>query len=302
MIKHIVIGILAIVVVLLIVVSVNLEHRRDILEQELTIALEYIHELLILQEPLEQEPLEAEIQEMPENDIHYRVIRLILDYAPKRLREVFDQDIKLDEPDDFVLLPRNRILISGEWFCVHTDMTYTVEAIFNFRLRYDEIRLSLLCYDPFGRGEWRNPWDSPNKHRWVRYHELETVPMRFYSMGSDWGEIDYIVEYLNGDTFSEKLAYYSLKHLNRRIVDAWFVGRILYVNLHHSEPMAMGNGTFGELVRYSTLVLSMASVPNIEALVILVDGQREATVGGHGMSFRDVYLTNGLDFVSLMGW
>ena len=133
-IKHIVIGILAIVVVLLIVVSANLEHRRDILEQELTIALELIHELLIL-----QEPLEAETQEMPASDVHYRVIQLISDYAPERLREVFDQDIKLDEPDDFVLLPRNRILISGEWFCVHTDMTYTVEAIFNFWLRYDEI-------------------------------------------------------------------------------------------------------------------------------------------------------------------
>ena len=66
-------------------------------------------------------------------------------------------------------------------------------------------------------------------------------------MGGDWDETGCVVEYLDGETFSEELAYFALKYLGRRIVNAWFVGRVLYVNLHHSEPMAISSGTFGEM-------------------------------------------------------
>ena len=288
-IEHIAIGIMALIIAALIVHSAMLARQNHSLEQELAAMQESIHEMLIVQASLEKEPQATEIAA----PLHYRVIEHVLEIAPERLRDVFDEDVELNEPGDFVILPRNRILISGQWFCIRTGMTYTIEAIFSFRQHYGEIQMSLLSYSPFGwGGGWRNPWGSPNRNSWVRYHELESVPVRFYSMDANSFEAWYSVEYLNGETFSEELTYHTLSHLNRRIVDAWFVGRILYVNLHHSEPMAMSSGTTGEYIMYSTFVSSMASVPGIDALVILIDGQRETTIGGHGMSFNDIYLIN----------
>jgi len=278
-IEHIVIGILSLIIAALIVSNVVFTQRKYMLEQELTAAQQLIHEML----------LEAE---EPTDPIHYRVIQHILDVAPERLRRVFDENVELNEPESFVILPNDRIWVSGQWVCHHFGMTYTIEAIFSFWVQNNEIWLELLSYSPFGYRRWRDPYESPNSHSWVRYHELEIVPVRFYGMGGEWHEVWYDVEYLSGAAFSEELAYHALKRLNRRIVDAWFVGRILYVNLHHSEPMAMSSGTFGELVMYSTLVSSMASVPGIDALVILVDGRREAEIGGHGLPFKDIYLVN----------
>ena len=296
--EHIVIAILTVVIAVLILMSISFGRRNYVIAREFILMQDLIYGLFA------QEPLEAEIQEDPTDDIRYYVIQRILDEAPEKLRQVFDEDMELNTLEDFVMLPRNRILISGQWFCSHTQMPHTIEAIFGFRLWNDVLWLDLLSYSPFGWNDWRDPWGSPNRHSWARHHELETVPVRFYEVCSNFEEIWYVVEYLDGEMFSDKLAYYTLKHLNRRITDAWFSsrGRILYVNLHHSEPMAMSSGTTGEFMMYLSLVLSMASVPDIDALVILVDGRREAEIGGHGMSFRDIYLTNDLSFASLRGW
>jgi len=296
--KHIVIGAFTLIIVILIVYSTISVRRSNVIRQELTAAQEALHEMQFTHDMqrLDILGLLKEIEELqagePIDPVHYRAMQYILDVTPERLRCVFDEDVELNASEDFVMLPNNRILISGEWVCPHFETTYTLEAIFRFWVQDDEISLSLLSYSPFGWADWRDPWESPNRHSWVRHHALETVPIRFYEMGANWGDFWYNVEYLNGETFSDELAYQALQHLNRIIIDAWFVGRILYVNLHRSEPIRMSSGTFGEFAMYSTLVSSMASVPGIDALVILVDGQRESWYGGHGASFKDIYLIN----------
>ena len=183
------------------------------------------------------------------------------------------------------------IIVSCIIFVQQNNMlgqAHTAAQVFN-----DEVPLNPLSYAAV------DLYEPSDHHHWVRYHELETVPVRFYGMDGDWDDVWYHVEYLNGETFSEALAYHTLKHLNRNIVDAWFADQTLYIDLHYSEPEAMSGGTFGEFVMYSTLVSSMASVPGIDALVILVDGQREATIGGHGMAFRDIYFIDDLGAASL---
>jgi len=321
-IERVVIGVLILVIAILVAYSAIALRRSYILGQELSAAEAFIHEMQLEHEALRaetydefideyideslvesygelfgesleeslDEPFEEPHAEAPADSIYYLVIQSVLDIAPERLRQVFDEEVELNAAEGFVMLPDNRILISGQWFCAFTEMPFTIEAIFMFWLQDDEVSLSLLSYSPFGWANWRDPWESPNSHSWVRYHVLETVPVRFYGMGGDWDDIWYSVEYLNGESFAEELAYHALKHLNRIIIDAWFVGRILYVNLHHAESTRMSGGTFGEMAMYSTLVSSMASVPGIDALVIMVDGQREATFGGHGAAFSDIYL------------
>ena len=242
--ERVVIGILTLVIIALLVYSAIAIRRVSIIGQELSATQDVIYEILLMQDASDivinniQEHVESQEELKPETPtcpIHNRVISRIFDVAPERLRLVFDEDVKIGAPEDFVMLLDNRILISGQWFCAVTEVTYTIEAIFMFWLRDDEISLELLSYSPFGWAGWQDPWESPNQHSWVRYHALETVPVRFYAMGGDWDEVWYNIEYLNGQTFAEELAYHALQHLNRRIVDAWFVGRILYVNLHHSE-------------------------------------------------------------------
>jgi len=299
--EHIIIGILSLVVVALIVFYAMVVQRNSVLGQELNTAHEVIHRVLLVHEALEdelealraatEEPQSKEPQpDEPTAAICHRVIEHILDIAPGRIRELFNEDVAFNPPEEFILLPNNRILINGQWVCSHSEMIYTLEAIFSFWEWNNEIWVELLSYSPFGWGDWRTPWESPNIHSWVRYHELETVPVRFHWMGGDWDDVGYDVRYLNGENFTEELVYHAQKYLNRIITDAWFVGRILYVNLHHSEPMRMSSGTFGEFVMYYTLVSSMASVPGIDALVIMVDGQRESIFGGHGAAFSDIYL------------
>jgi len=308
-IKHSIFGVLIFIIAALIFFCAMYMLRVHRLRQWYTDAQEYINEQQhtndIIRAKLQQvsETLKSEIAKMQEK-LHYLqieapidpthdlILQRILDIAPERLAYVFNENIELNPPEYFVFLPNNRILISGEWFCTHFEIHHTIEAIFGFWLWNDEINLELRSYAPFGWDGWRDPWHSPNSHSWVRHHTLETVPVRFYGMGGDWDEIWYNVEDLNGENFAEELAHYAFQRLNRRIVDAWFVGTILYVNLHHNEPMRMSSGTFGEFAMYSTLVSSMASVPGIDALVIMVDGQREATFGGHGATFSDIYLIN----------
>lgn len=228
------------------------------------------------------------------NPEHERVIEYVLRLAPERLREVFDEDVTLNPPEEFVFLPRNRILVSGQWYCSVYEIDVTLDAIFSYSLWDDRLSVSLRSYAPFGRDdwEWGEPWYSPNRHWWDREHSLEIVPVRFYDMCPNTFETTYITEYLSGEAFAGEFAYFAYKHLNRIIADAWFVDTILYVNLHRNESMRMSSGTTGEYIFYRTLLYSIASVPGIDAFVVMIDGWREATFGGHGAAFRDIYLIN----------
>jgi len=300
-IEHIVIVVLSLIIAAVITHSAMFVRQNYMLRQELDEVQESFHDMLLVQASLDAEiqegkiqkdELQAELEAMKLVDLtHYRVLQHISDVAPEILWYFFDEDVELNDPDEFVMLPNNRILISGQWFCEYHEMMHAIEAIFWYRIRNDEIWLDLLVYSPFEWASWRDPWESYfHRYSWVRTHELETVPVRFHWIDGDGVTTGYNTEYISGENFTEELAYHALQHLNRIIIDAWFVGRILYVNLHHSEPMRMSSGTFGEYVMSSTLISSMSSVPGIDALVILVDGQRGATFGGHGAAFMDIYL------------
>ena len=297
-IKYSVFGILVFIAAVLIIACAIYMRRVHIISQSYANMQEHFYEISHANEVLKAEIVEIQEElinlqtEATADPLYYQAIQQILDTAPEKLAYVLSENVQLNPPETFVILPNNRILINGQWFCTHCETYHTIEAIFSFWIWNDEIQLGLRSYSPFGRGTWRDPWQSPNEHSWVRYHAMDIVPVRFYSMGGDRDEVWYNVKYLSGENFSEELVMYALQYLNRRITDAWFVGTILYVNLHHNEPMRMSSGTFGEYAMYSTLVSSMASVPGIDALVIMVDGQREATFGGHGATFSDIYLIN----------
>ncbi|MCL2753123.1 MAG: hypothetical protein FWE44_03130, partial [Defluviitaleaceae bacterium] len=199
--KYITIGVLSIIIAALIVFCAIFIRQNNVLRQNLVNSQENVSQLMLLHETLEAEEFD---------DMHYRAIQRVLEEAPNRLRQVFDEAVELNSPEGFVMLPKNRILVSGHWHCAHTDTIYTMEAIFSFWLWNDEISIDLLSYSPFGWAGWRDPWQPDNSHWAPRHHPLETVPVRFYSMGGDWDDIWYNVEYLNGENFAEELAYFAM--------------------------------------------------------------------------------------------
>jgi len=219
-----------------------------------------------------------------------QVIEHILHYAPDILTQAWGTEVTLSPPEEFVILPDNHILVRGQWTCYHTGMTITMDAIFHYSVGWDGWTvIRLMLYAPVGWwSESFTPWHAPD---WQpRYHTMETVPVRFYDMCPNTFESWYVTEYLSGETFAEELAYFAYMHLDRIISDVWFTGRLMYINLHPSEQRRMAGGTTGETIRYSTLVDSLSSVPDIDAFIILINGHPGVYFGGHGFHFSDVYL------------
>jgi len=308
-----------VLVLLIAVMSVqrynHLQNTAALLEQ-LSAANETVlqmsHEFEILQVEM------AELQETQENlpfaeeewDSRF-LQQAVYENAAAILSEIVDTEVLITADfEDFVVMPnRNLIWLFGEW---ESDVLgeVTIEAFFRFwGAEMGVIAIELVMYSPFGWGAgWRTHlpnWQDLGSWRRSREHALQSVPVRFYWV--DWGgseEMLHVTEYLDGENFSEELIRYAEMHLNRRITDAWFTdnGRILYVNLHFIEPMRMSSGTSGEMSMYHSLLQSLASVPNVELLVIMVDGMREPEFGGHGANFRDIYFTDEIDFVDWWGW
>ena len=83
-------------------------------------------------------------------------------------------------------------------------------------------------------------------------------------------------------------------------MDIWFNGDRLYINLHPEEDIR-GLGTSGEKAWHDELVLTFTSIPDIDEVVILVGGVREAWFSGHGIRFLDVYRVDDPRLVELRG-
>ena len=278
----------AILMTLVIVQGNRHEEIVNNLLNELAAAHEFVYELQLIEEEYEIEEYEYEIEP------YSHIVQHILEHAPAIVRELTGEDVELGSPEDFVMLLNNRILVNVTRYIGYHFGFESSEVVFRFwELEGGELQLELVSHG-FG-GWWLAGGESPNQWSWVRTHELELVPIRFYSPFTEWfQETEYTTEYIDGANFVEGLVYYAQMHLDRRVMDAWFAGRVLYINLHFDEPLRMGGGTFGEVMRHDTLVASMASVPGIDALVIMVGGRREAYFGGHGMAFSDIYLVNDL--------
>ena len=299
---------LLILLVLLAVLVVGLVYRREQewvvsgIAGELAAALDTISELSYKRDMLENQlQIILEPPLTQQNEQQVRMFEHILEYAPDVLGELIGSDVELNSPDSFILLGNNRVLVSGRVMLEDFPYQY-IEAIFGFWLG-NQISMRLYMFSYGFIGDWFIPAvQSPNQWNWRREHPLETVAVRFYDRYWDWGGLrqhylEYTTEYLNGENFAQEIAYFTRLHLDRHIIDAWFVGRVLYINLHFNEPMRMSGGTTGETVRYATLLGSLGSIPEIDALVILVGGTREATFGGHGFAFSDIYLVNDLQFI-----
>jgi len=240
----------------------------------------------------------------PTEPILDAIVEQLLTDAPDILARIFGEEVVMGDAELFIRLPNNRIIVYGQWHCDYFDETHTIEAIFQYRFRdwAEAWYFELLNYSPYfpwgdvvfplGWFEGSPIWESPYSFDFLRTHALDQVPMRFYSNGGDWDDFWYLEVELDGVDFANELARYALLHLNRHIIDAWMVGRVLYVNLHRSEPMRMSSGTFGEAMMHATLVSSLASVPGVDVVVIAVNGRREAFFGGHGAAFRDMYLVD----------
>lgn len=124
--------------------------------------------------------------------------------------------------------------------------------------------------------------------------ERELVPVRLYHYADETGEsfiFSHTEVHLSGANFvSEMIAAMDLD-LDKQVMNMWFEGVSLYVDLD-PEGATLSRGTFGERVWYKELLLTVTSIPYVDRVVILVDGERESAFGSHGLQFADFYLVN----------
>ena len=242
-----------------------------------------------------------------EEDNFQRAVDYLVENAPAILGEIVGEEVQLAHADSFIRLPSRRhegqIFVTADWTPTNANRSwlneaeFTIEAIFSFSLSTEwAMSVTLQTYNPFGLydHDWRTrplnwDWVPGAGIRQQTDHVLDTVPVRIYEPDPDmnWRNFPYETVYLDGTNFAQELG----ASLGSRIESVWFDGRVMFVNLHLLEPfeMSMG-GSMGDILRQHTFEMSLASVPEIDAFVVLVDNVLGHWVGGHGGTFRDVYL------------
>jgi len=112
--------------------------------------------------------------------------------------------------------------------------------------------------------------------------EAESMRLRFYYHSI---EIDpyvyllpesflYIVEYVPVDNYREEFIRLMYEHIGVRILDLWFEGDKLYVDLHHDALFFFNQGTTSSSKRLTIFEKSLLSLPGIASFEVLICGQR----------------------------
>ena len=272
------------------------DNSSDELQNEIT----QLQEVIAEQEGLIEE-LQAEMMVSTEVVSEMEALQNdFMENAGAELSELMGVEVIFDDPEsiDFGLIDRGYVWAQGRWesdvdIPRNSPHPETVDTLFRYFVSQDGgISWFLQTYG-FGRG-----WGAgnPNHRSWGagiqrRYLEMDVVLVRFYNFYTidGWDEnYGYVEEQISGQYFVEEMIESINRNLGRHVVDMWFVGSRLYVNLHPEENFSTG-GTFGERIWYEEMLLTFTSIPDIDEVVMLVGGVREAWVGTHGRRFADIY-------------
>ena len=144
--------------------------------------------------------------------------------------------------------------------------------------------------DAYSVGRWGGGWNTtPELTRGLlegrRYVEAETVTMRLFDAVDFGGGITptYTAVDITGERLVEDLIPLIRQHKGIEILDAWYIGSRLYVNVDPMEAFD-GMGTAGEYSILRAFLMTLFSLPDVEEVTVLVFGQSEGWVGGHGMT------------------
>jgi len=184
-------------------------------------------------------------------------------------------NIVFDDPADIVSITEPHVMARG----YSSTMGSFIHVLFTYRHWRDGWRVNgYAIWD-----DW-NVQPQVTRGRWEgrRHVDAEAVDVRFYGI-VDWGGGQIalpVYASIPGDIFAEEFIRLFRQYVGTdgwehvTILDMWFIGSRLYVNLDDSVVNAAQGSAAGYAIHVS-LYRTLFSIPGVEEIVVLVDGQTE---------------------------
>jgi len=187
-------------------------------------------------------------------------------------------EIIFDNPDEILSIVDPHVLARG----YSSSMQTFIHVLFTYQHWRSGWRV-------VGYGLWEH-WDmQPQLTRGLwegrRYVDADAVDVRFYGI-VDWGggQISPPINVsIPGKSFVEEFVYLFNQYLGTwdivNMLDMWFIGGSrVYVNLDGN--VMIGQGSAGGFAISASLYKTLFSIPGVDEVIVLVDGQTEV-VGDH---------------------
>ena len=176
----------------------------------------------------------------------------------------------------------------GNIVTAHTTVTGGgVHLTFRYWVWGDEIRWILLeygigpLYGPgkldAGRSMWQ--WQQADLFS-------ENFEMRFFRF-SDFNDYEYFDAEIEYHNWQQQVISHMQTHSGIQIADLWYEESRIVVDLKPAGVVFFNWGSFGGAMRKLSLIESIATLPNITEIEVLVGGQRG--VGADHFSFAGVF-------------
>ena len=176
---------------------------------------------------------------------------------------------------------RSDIEIHGGFLTARTEFHGNgVELVFRHWMSGDERRWELIEY-------MIGPISGPGKidagrsmGRWwqsVLFDENFTIRIYRYTDIDEYVYAEVEISYYD---WQEQVKYYMQAHNSIQVYDLWYEGNRLVVDLKPAGVMFFNWGSHGGYTRTRSLIESLATMPNVRELEILVGGQR-GYIGDH---------------------
>lgn len=220
-----------------------------------------------------QDVMWQEFNEMTLNDMR----QSITEYGAAAFEDATGMDITFDNPDNIISINEPHVMARG----YSNGMQAHIHVLFTLNWR----------------GSWRvdgySIWDRWNMQPQVtrgmwqgrRYVNAYNVDVRFYGI-VDWGGgaiAPPVYMNISGENFADEFIDLFQEHVGIKMLDMWFIGdKRLYVNLDAAVMYAQGSAAgFAALV---SMHRTLFSIPDVEEVVVLVEGQSEAMSDHIGFS------------------
>ena len=275
-----------------------LEERIVVLEEELS----SLHEELVSFKE-EQMRLLDKMTEL-EEQLYIQAVKneKILDSFMRNLSDIAEF-LGVDELN----IPRENVNIQGNFVtayfndvAIHRQQTtnHHVGLTFHYKIYKDEISWTLLRYSI---GIVSGPGILSSGRSWQGELFDENFTVRFFPLvdwgGEFWGatldDIPHFDEEISPYNWQEQIINHMMTHNGIRIADLWYEGYRLIVDLTPAATIFFDWGSTGGHSHVRALIDSLATLPNVTEIEVLVGGQRG--VYANHFSFAGVFSVNQID-------
>lgn len=153
------------------------------------------------------------------------------------------------------------------------DWPVDIDVILLYHTAGDDIVWQLFAYTMVHTG-MQTAAPIPEEEQPLPTYD-DTITLRFFQY-SDWDDYTVVYENISRENWRAQTISLMQQHTGIGIRDIRYDGTRLYVDIFPIDIIPFNWGSTGGAIRTQTLVNSMASLPGVDEIVILVGG-----VGGH---------------------